>query len=247
MRLVVGLGNPGPRYERNRHNIGFMAADEIVRRHGFGPWRARFQGQMSEGLLGGAKLLVLKPATFMNDSGRAVGEALRFFKFEPEQVCVIYDELDLAPARLKVKRGGGNGGHNGLRSIDAHIGKDYWRVRIGIGHPGHKDRVSGYVLSDFAKAEWPAFETLVETVARRFDLMAADKASDFMSKVAMDINPPPLKPPVDPKAKKVAAKKAAPKRVDGPPADAAPAEVPSEEPSLADKLAVLKKRFLSEG
>lgn len=193
MRLVVGLGNPGPKYERNRHNVGFMAVDEIVRRHSFGAWRSRFQGLTSDGDLGGEKLLILKPATFMNESGRAVGEAARFFKIDPANVIVLYDELDLAPTRLKVKQGGGNGGHNGLKSIDAHIGTDYWRVRIGIGHPGDKAKVVGHVLSDFGKAEWPAFERLIEGISDRFELMAAGKPSDFMSKLSMDLKPEPAK------------------------------------------------------
>jgi len=194
MRLVVGLGNPGPKYERNRHNVGFMAVDEIVRRHSFSAWRARFQGHVSEGQIGTEKILILKPATFMNESGRAVGEALRFFKLDPDAVTVIYDELDLAPTKIKVKQGGGNGGHNGLRSIDAHVGTDYWRVRIGIGHPGHKSKVANYVLSDFSKAELPDFEALIGLMADRFDFLAAGNASDFMSKLAMDragSEPPP--------------------------------------------------------
>lgn len=189
MRLVVGLGNPGPKYERNRHNVGFMAVDEIVRRHGFGAWRSRFQGLTADGSIGGEKVLVLKPATFMNESGRSVGEAARFFKLSPADVVVIYDELDLAPTKVRVKRGGGNGGHNGLRSIDAHLGTDYWRVRIGIGHPGEKSKVTGHVLSDFAKAEWPNFERLLDGISDRIDLLIDDKPSDFMSKLAMDLAP----------------------------------------------------------
>ena len=189
MRLVVGLGNPGPKYEGNRHNVGFMAVDEIVRRHSFSAWRSRFQGLVSEGESVGEKVLILKPATFMNESGRAVGEAMRFFKLQPADVTVIYDELDLAPTKVKMKQGGGNGGHNGLKSIDAHIGVDYWRLRIGIGHPGDKSRVIGHVLSDFAKAEQPDFQRLLEGISDRFDLLAAGKASDFMSKLAMDLKP----------------------------------------------------------
>ena len=189
MRLVVGLGNPGPKYEGNRHNVGFMAVDEIVRRHSFSAWRSRFQGLVSEGESVGEKVLILKPATFMNESGRAVGEAMRFFKLQPADVTVIYDELDLAPTKIKMKQGGGNGGHNGLKSIDAHIGVDYWRLRIGIGHPGDKSRVIGHVLSDFAKAEQPDFQRLLEGISDRFDLLAAGKASDFMSKLAMDLKP----------------------------------------------------------
>ena len=184
MRLIVGLGNPGPKYEGNRHNIGFMAVDEIVRRHGFGPWRARFQGLVSEGALDGGKTLVLKPQTFMNESGRAVGEAMRFFKLDPADVWVIYDELDLAPAKLRVKEGGGHGGHNGLRSIDAHIGKDYRRVRLGIGHPGHKDRVAGYVLSDFAKDEHDIRDDMINGMSGHADLLAAGKQDLFQTRVS---------------------------------------------------------------
>src|SRR5262245_55295364 len=153
MLLLVGLGNPGPTYAKHRHNVGFMAVDEIVRRHGFGPWRVRFDGVVCDGQIGASKVIALKPATYMNDSGRAVQAAMRFYKIEPERVTAFYDELDLLPGRMKVKRGGGSGGHNGIRSLDAHIGPDYWRVRIGIGHPGHKELVSGYVLHDFAKAD----------------------------------------------------------------------------------------------
>ena len=209
MRLIVGLGNPGPKYEKNRHNIGFLAVDEIVRRHSFSAWRARFQGHTAEGTIGGEKVLILKPATFMNESGRSVGEAMRFFKLDPADVTVLYDELDLAPTKIRVKQGGGNGGHNGLRSMDAHIGKDYWRVRIGIGHPGHKDRVVGHVLSDFAKVEWPDFERLIDAVADRIDLMVVGKSSDFMSKVSMDLGagqPAPKKV-----SKRAAAQKPEPK------------------------------------
>lgn len=206
MRLVVGLGNPGPKYERNRHNVGFMAADAIVRRHGLRGWLARFQGQTAEGTIAGEKVLVLKPATFMNESGRAVGEAMRFFKLDPSDVIVLYDELDLKSAKLKVKQGGGNGGHNGLKSLDAHIGADYWRVRIGIGHPGDKAKVTGYVLGDFAKAEWPDIERLLDGISDRFDLLIAGGASDFMSKLAMDLNPPADKPAKAPPAKAPPAK-----------------------------------------
>lgn len=194
MLLIVGLGNPGPKYERNRHNVGFMAVDEIVRRHSFGPWRARFQGQVSEGQIDGTKVLVLKPTTFMNESGRAVGEAARFFKLAAEDIWVFYDELDLASAKLKVKQGGGHAGHNGLRSIDAHLakdlGKDYWRVRIGIGHPGDKSKVHGHVLGDFSKAEWPATEKLIDAMAGAFPDLVARGYSDFMSKVSLILKPP---------------------------------------------------------
>ena len=150
MRLIVGLGNPGARYERTRHNVGFVAADAIHRRHGFGPWRAKFQGLLAEGTLGGERLYLLKPQTFMNASGESVAEAARFYKIPIGEIAVIHDEIDLAPGKLKVKRGGGTAGHNGLRSIDAAIGPDFWRVRLGIGHPGMKELVEPYVLQNFA-------------------------------------------------------------------------------------------------
>jgi PTH1 family peptidyl-tRNA hydrolase len=195
MLLIAGLGNPGPKYERNRHNIGFMAADEIVRRHSFGPWRSRFQSMVSEGLIAGQKALVIKPMTYMNESGRAIGEALRFFKMEPPELIVIYDELDLAAGKIRVKLGGGNAGHNGLRSIDAHIGNGFWRVRVGIGHPGDKARVHGHVLSDFAKAEQPMVERVTDAIATHIPLLVEGDENGFMSRAAHDIFPPPPKPP----------------------------------------------------
>ena len=190
MLLVVGLGNPGPKHAYHRHNIGFMAADDIVHRHGFSPFRARFQGRLSEGRLAGDKAMVLKPMTYMNRSGQAVGEAMRYFKLSPEQVVVIYDELDLAPGKCRVKRGGGSGGHNGIRSIDRHIGPEYWRVRLGIGHPGHKDRVHGYVLHDFGKADEDWLDPLLEAVADAFPLIADGEPEKFMTRVAMLTQPP---------------------------------------------------------
>ena len=195
MLLLVGLGNPGARYAGNRHNIGFMAADLIVRRHGFSPWRKRFQGEASEGSLDGVRTLALKPQTFMNESGRAVGEAMNFYKLTPDDVVVLYDEIDLAPGKVKVKKGGGAAGHNGIRSIDAHIGPDFWRVRLGVGHPGDKSRVHGYVLSDFAKAEQDWLETLLDAVCDAAPLMARKEDGKFMSKVALLTQPPPEKTP----------------------------------------------------
>ena len=195
MLLIAGLGNPGPKYERNRHNIGFMAVDEIVRRHSFGAWRTRFQSMAAEGNIAGQKVMVIKPMTYMNESGRAVGEALRFFKLEPPQVIVIYDELDLRAGKIRAKLGGGNAGHNGLRSIDAHIGDGFRRVRVGIGHPGDKNRVHAYVLSDFAKAEQPLVERIVEAIAAHMPLLVKGDESSFMSRAAHDIFPPPPKPP----------------------------------------------------
>ena len=190
MLLVVGLGNPGPEHAYHRHNIGFMAVDDIVHRHGFSPFRARFQGRLSEGRLAGDKAIVLKPSTYMNRSGQAVGEAMRYFKLAPDQVVVVYDELDLAPGKCRVKRGGGSGGHNGIRSIDRHIGPEYWRVRLGIGHPGHKDRVHGYVLHDFAKSDEDWLDPLLEAVADAIPLMAEGEPEKFMTRVAMLTQPP---------------------------------------------------------
>ena len=195
MLLLVGLGNPGPRYAGNRHNIGYMAVDEIVRRHGFGPWRRRFQGQLAEGRLGGLKLLALKPETYMNESGRAVGEALRFYKLEPVSVVVFHDEIDLRFGKVKVKRGGGPGGHNGLRSLDAHIGRDYRRVRLGVGHPGHKDLVHPHVLKDFSKDEAKTVDKLIDAVAGELPKLIAGDDGAFMSRVAFLMEPPKPKPP----------------------------------------------------
>ncbi|MBP2294898.1 aminoacyl-tRNA hydrolase [Azospirillum rugosum] len=189
MLLLVGLGNPGAEYARNRHNIGFMAVEEIARRHGFSPWRKRFQGQTADGTVAGDKILALEPLTFMNVSGQSVVAALQFFKLKPENVVVIHDELDLPPGKIRVKKGGGHGGHNGLRSIDSHIGKDYWRIRLGIGHPGNKDLVSGYVLHDFAKADQTWLDPLIDAVADNFPLVVKGEAEKFMSKVALATGP----------------------------------------------------------
>lgn len=183
MRLFVGLGNPGARYAGNRHNIGFMAIDEIARVHGAAPWRRRFQGEASEALVGRERVLLLKPQTYMNESGRAVSEAMRFYKIPLDDVCVFHDELDLAPAKLRMKKGGGNAGHNGLRSITAQCGNDYRRVRLGIGHPGDKALVHGYVLNDFAKSEQPWVEDLCRAVADAAELLAKGDDASFQNKV----------------------------------------------------------------
>ena len=172
MKLIVGLGNPGPQYARHRHNIGFMVADAIAAAHGFPPWRSRFQGLATEGRLGTGRVVLLKPGTFMNLSGQSVGEAMRYLKIEPADVIVIHDELDLPPGRVRLKSGGGHAGHNGLRSIHQHIGEGYGRVRVGIGHPGEKARVSGYVLSNFSTEEAPAMARLVEALADAAPLIA---------------------------------------------------------------------------
>ncbi|MDH3474178.1 MAG: aminoacyl-tRNA hydrolase [Rhodospirillales bacterium] len=195
MRLVVGLGNPGPRYARNRHNIGFMAVDEIVRRHSFATWRSRFQARVAEGRIGGEKLLAMEPQTYMNLSGQAVGEVVRFFNLEPEDVIVLHDDIDLKPGKVRVKQGGGHGGHNGLRSIDSHIGKDYRRVRLGVGHPGDKDLVHDYVLHDFAKADDAWLDKLLDAVAVELPLLVAGDDKAFMSRVNQALAPPRPKPP----------------------------------------------------
>ena len=199
MFLFVGLGNPGPKHSGQRHNIGFMAVDEIARRHGFGPFRARFQGLISEGTIGGQPVRLLKPTTFMNESGRSVGEAVRFFKLRTAHVYTFYDDLDLKPGKCRVKIGGGAGGHNGLRSLDAHIGKEYWRIRLGIGHPGHKDRVYAYVLQDFAKAERTSWlPKLLDVVSDEAGFLVQGEENAFMSRLAHAVFPPPPKPPRPP-------------------------------------------------
>ena len=190
MLLVVGLGNPGRRYARNRHNIGFMAVDAIARRHDFGPWRDRFQGDLAEGVVAGGKTRLLKPRTYMNESGRSVVQAVRFFRLEPANVVVFHDEIDLVAGKVRVKRGGGHAGHNGLRSLHAHIGPDYARVRLGVDHPGHKDAVIGHVLKDFAKEDREDLNTLLDALAEHFPLLASGDDAAFMSKVAAVVNPP---------------------------------------------------------
>jgi PTH1 family peptidyl-tRNA hydrolase len=183
MLLFVGLGNPGTRYARNRHNIGFMAVNEIARRHGFTPWRRRFQGEATEGTLASERVILLKPTTYMNDSGRAVQEAANFFKIGASDITVFQDELELPPGKVRVKVGGGIAGHNGLRSLTSHIGNDYRRVRLGIGHPGVKELVHAYVLSDFFGEEGPWVTALCEAVAENAPLLATRHDASFQNKV----------------------------------------------------------------
>jgi len=183
VRLLVGLGNPGARYAGNRHNIGFMAVDAIARRHGIGPWRRRFQGVACEGPIGSERVLLLLPGTYMNESGRAVAEAAHFYKLMLNNIVVFHDELDLPPGKLRVKAGGGDAGHNGLRSITAHLGNDYRRVRIGIGHPGVKELVHPYVLSDFAKSDRAWVEALCDIIADNAELIARGDDASFQNKV----------------------------------------------------------------
>jgi PTH1 family peptidyl-tRNA hydrolase len=183
MLLFVGLGNPGTIYARNRHNIGFAAVDEIARRHGFAPWRRRFQGETSEGVLDGERIILLKPTTYMNESGRSVQEAANFFKLMADDITVFQDELELPPAKVRIKVGGGIAGHNGLRSVTSHIGNDYRRVRLGIGHPGVKELVHAHVLSDFAKSDMPWVEALCAAVADNAALLATGHDASFQNKV----------------------------------------------------------------
>jgi len=207
MKLFVGLGNPGSKYAGHRHNIGFMALDQIASDHNFAPWRKKFQGQLSEGRLGREKVMLLKPETFMNLSGQSVGEAMRFFKLEPSDITVFHDELDLAPGKCRVKTGGGHAGHNGLRSLHQHIGPEYQRVRLGIGHPGHKDRVSGYVLHDFAKADTEWLDDVLRGIGDGAPHLADGDAARFMNAVALRVIParpssvskpkPPAQAPVE--------------------------------------------------
>ncbi len=227
MKLFVGLGNPGTKYASNRHNVGFMALDAIASGHAFGVWRSKFNAEISEGRLGLEKVILLKPMTFMNLSGQAVSEALRFFKLLPSDLVVFHDELDLAPGKLRVKLGGGHAGHNGLRSIHAHIGPEYTRVRLGIGHPGHKDKVSGYVLSDFAKADQIWLDDMMRGIADGAVALANDDAAKFSNAVALRMNIGPKK------AEKQQSKRPAPEPVIPP---AAPVQI-----AAADTRTALQK------
>ncbi|TCQ81001.1 peptidyl-tRNA hydrolase [Ochrobactrum sp. BH3] len=190
MLLIAGLGNPGPKYAHNRHNIGFMAADEIFRRHRFSNWQKKFHAEIADGVIDGEKVLLIKPMTFMNLSGQSIGEAMRFYKLTPADLVVIYDELDLAPTKLRIKTGGSSGGHNGIKSIDAHVqafpgGKDYRRMRLGIGHPGAKELVHNYVLGDFAKVDSEWLDTLFGAIADNVGLLAKKEDNSFMNRVAI--------------------------------------------------------------
>lgn len=192
MLLLVGLGNPGSGYAKNRHNIGFMAVDEIVRRHSFAPFRAKFQGELTEGKIGTEKVLILKPTTYMNESGRSIQAAMTFYKIHPEDVIVFHDELDLVAGKIRVKRGGGHGGHNGLRSLHAHIGENYARVRLGIGHPGTKDKVVGHVLKDFAKSDQEWIGKLLPAMADNVRVLMDGDDPGFMTKIALVMKPPKI-------------------------------------------------------
>jgi PTH1 family peptidyl-tRNA hydrolase len=194
MKLFVGLGNPGKKYTNNRHNIGFMALNQIANDHSFSPWKNKFQGQITDGKLGDEKVILLKPETFMNLSGQSVSETIKFYKIKIEDIIVFHDELDLAPAKLRVKISGGHAGHNGLRSIHQHIGADYHRVRMGVGHPGHKDRVANYVLSDFAKNDQNWLQDLLFGISDGAIYLANNDAGKFMNAVAMRTVPQREKP-----------------------------------------------------
>ncbi len=231
MLLIVGLGNPGAQYARHRHNVGFLAVDAIHRRHGFSPWRRRFQGEVSEGTLAGVKTMLLKPATFMNESGRAAQEALHFYKLEPGDMVVLHDEVDLPPGKTRVKTGGGAAGHNGLRSIDGAIGDAYRRVRIGVGHPGRKDAVPHYVLHDFAKADAAWLDPLLDAIADNAPLLAEGKDPTFANR---------LHAAAAPAADKPAEAKAAPAKKAEPPKKADDATKPGGDGPLAG---ALKKLF----
>ena len=234
MTLIVGLGNPGPKYAGNRHNVGYMALDRIASDHGFGPWRARFQGEVAEGRLGDQRVTLLKPATFMNLSGQSVGEAMRYLKLTPAEIIVLHDELDLAPGKVRLKSGGGHAGHNGLRSIHQHIGEAYRRLRIGIGHPGHKDRVAGYVLSDFAKAEEAGLDDLLRGISDGAPALATGADARFANAVAARTAPP----------RNSGSKPPAPLAVAPAPAKSAMAtKTPPDPPSFADRLRALGDRF----
>jgi PTH1 family peptidyl-tRNA hydrolase len=187
MLLFAGLGNPGAKHAGHRHNVGFMAADAIHRRHSFSPWTKKFQALLSEGRLGGEKILLVKPQAFMNLSGQPVGEALRFYRLEPSALTVFYDEIDLAPGKVRIKSGGGAGGHNGIRSIDGHIGRDYRRVRIGIGHPGVREMVSPHVLGDFAKADREWLDPLLDAIADNAEMLVGGDESGFMNRLALAV------------------------------------------------------------
>ncbi len=242
MLIFAGLGNPGAKYAGNRHNIGFMALDRIAADHGFGPWKARFQGVASEGRLGDATVLLLKPATFMNLSGQSVGEAMRFFKLEAPDITVFHDEIDLAPGKVRVKDGGGHAGHNGLRSIHQHIGPHYTRVRMGVGHPGRKEAVPGYVLHDFAKADQDWLEDVLRGCSDGAPHLAAGDSGRFQNAVALRTAPPRSSGGTAGKgAKPEGSAKAAPQPTPQPAPQPAPQPTPQPNPEPEDTRSALQK------
>ena len=197
MRLFVGLGNPGSDYAKNRHNIGFMAVDEIVHRYSFAPFRSKFKGQLCQGKIAGQKVLILKPTTYMNESGKAVQAVMAFYKLPIQDIIVFHDEMDLVAGKIRMKTGGGHAGHNGVRSIQSHIGSGFQRVRLGVGHPGDKEKVVGHVLKDFSKADQQWLDKMIEAIGENADLLIKGEDSGFMSKVSLALNPPRPKPPRD--------------------------------------------------
>jgi peptidyl-tRNA hydrolase, PTH1 family len=237
MLIIAGLGNPGPKYASNRHNIGFMAADRIHARHHFPPWRKNFQSQVAEGEIAGTRVLLMKPQTFMNESGRAIGEAVRFLKLQPGDVVVLHDELDLAPGKMRVKVGGGHGGHNGLRSISSHISDGYRRIRLGIGHPGVKDLVHGHVLSDFAKADAGWLEPFLDAIADGIDDVVRGDDVGFANRVHLAIAPKPDRVARRPEADVRGAGKAA--------ATSAEAEETAAEPAEPNSMAAILRGLLA--
>ena len=232
MKVLVGLGNPGGKYEGNRHNIGFMAIDEIASRYGAGQWRKRFQGLATEIDIEQVRYLLLKPTTYMNESGRAVGEAIRFYKISPADVIVFHDEIDLEPGKLRVKFGGGHAGHNGLKSISAHIGNDYQRVRLGVGHPGSREAVAHYVLHDFSRTDRDWLEPLLDGVAQSVPFLVTGQDAKFMNEVARILRPAPSRPA---KSKTASTEAAKPKAEPSPKADRQKSETPEKkrEPAMA--------------
>ena len=237
MKLFAGLGNPGAEYARHRHNVGFMVLDRIAEQAGSSSWRNKFQAQTTDAVLDGVKCVLLKPQTFMNESGRSIREAARFYKIEPEDVIVFHDEVDLAPGKVRVKQGGGVAGHNGLKSVAAHLGPDFGRVRIGVGHPGHKDRVPGYVLHDFSKAEMAWLEPLIDDIAGAADRLAAGDSANFMNQVARKRDEAADKKPKA-KTQQTTKQKSKPRPAKNSPKD-------DEEPDGA--LAHMLRRFLGVG
>ncbi|RWC61957.1 aminoacyl-tRNA hydrolase [Mesorhizobium sp.] len=240
MLLFAGLGNPGAKYAGNRHNVGFMAADAIARRHSFSPWSKKFQGLISEGTLGGEKIVLIKPQTFMNLSGQSVGEALRFYKLELSALTVFYDEIDLAEGKLRVKTGGGAGGHNGIRSIDGHVGNAYRRVRIGVGHPGVKEMVQHHVLGDFAKADREWLEPLLDAIADNAAMIVKGDESGFMNKASLAIQGKAGAEPEKPAPKQQDQKQQSHIR------QARPQQAPAKLPESGPMAAMLKKLFGKE-
>lgn len=237
MQLLVGLGNPGAKYAGNRHNVGFMALDRVAADHGFSPWKPRFQGLTAEGRLGDQRVTLLKPQTFMNASGQAVGEAMRYLKLTPAEVVVLHDELDLAPGVCRLKAGGGHAGHNGLRSIHQHIGDSYRRLRIGIGHPGHKDRVTGHVLSDFARSEEAMVEDMLAAISAAAAALVAGDGAAFGTAMAARTAPRAPRPAAAP------ARPAAPERPVAPESPAPSAPAAGQPATMAERLRALTDRF----